>query len=274
MELHQARAYCKEKAALEGSDFYYASLYLDDATKACIFALETIMSELDTTVCNITDPGLARIKLNYWLEECARTVEHQSRHPALLCLQAHTELRDGLIRQLPELIQLQEARISVLHHQLSVDELQTFEHDCQSLWPLIFESINPELTHHASLAKLAPVVNRIKFRNRLIPHLQLKPECFRLLLTEAETAVATESVQSQLNQLQATIRSNIELMAGLIDELSLAQSAQMHFPLTIAKLLLQRMKKQSQCNTLQQLQKQHLLPISKLFISRYTKFTN
>jgi 15-cis-phytoene synthase len=73
--------YCQEKAAADGSNLYYASLFYPPQQKRLIFALFALQQELLDTVLECQDPGVARIKLKWWGEELARLDTGQARHP-------------------------------------------------------------------------------------------------------------------------------------------------------------------------------------------------
>lgn len=73
--------YCRDKAAPPGSNLYYSLLYQTSSDKRAIHALFAFDNELHQTLIANTDPGVARLKLQWWREEIERTFAHQSRHP-------------------------------------------------------------------------------------------------------------------------------------------------------------------------------------------------
>lgn len=80
--------YCQEKAAADGSNLYYASLFYKPQQKRIILALFALQQELIDTVLNCQDPGVARIKLQWWGEELTLLDAGQARHPVSKELQA------------------------------------------------------------------------------------------------------------------------------------------------------------------------------------------
>jgi 15-cis-phytoene synthase len=73
--------YCINKAIPDGSNLYYATLFEQTKNKNIIIGLHAFLYELTDIVQECSDPGIARIKLNWWLEETERLFEHQPRHP-------------------------------------------------------------------------------------------------------------------------------------------------------------------------------------------------
>jgi len=81
--------YCQQKAAKSGSSFYYAFLFLPAERRRAITALYAFCREVDDTVDESTDDGLARIKLAWWRTEVANTYAGKPTHPVGLALQPH-----------------------------------------------------------------------------------------------------------------------------------------------------------------------------------------
>ena len=80
--------YCQEKAAADGSNLYYACLFYPPLKRRIILALFALQQELIDTVLDCQDPGVARIKLQWWGEELARLDAKQARHPVSKELQS------------------------------------------------------------------------------------------------------------------------------------------------------------------------------------------
>ncbi len=74
-------SYCQQKAAPEGSSLYYATLYYSKPIKHALITLHAFYLEVSEIIYECTDPGVARIKLNWWLEEIQRLINHNTRHP-------------------------------------------------------------------------------------------------------------------------------------------------------------------------------------------------
>jgi 15-cis-phytoene synthase len=73
--------YCINKAIPDGSNLYYATLFEEEKNKAIIIGLHAFLYELTDIIQECSDPGVARIKLHWWLEEIERLFEQQPRHP-------------------------------------------------------------------------------------------------------------------------------------------------------------------------------------------------
>ena len=74
-------SYCQQLATPPGSNLYYALLFHEPAAKKKLLALFSLQLELHRTIVDCQDPGVARIKLRWWLEEIERLYAEQPRHP-------------------------------------------------------------------------------------------------------------------------------------------------------------------------------------------------
>lgn len=79
-------AYCEEKAARSGSSFYYSFRFLPPERRRAITALYAFCREVDDVVDEVTDPGVARLKLAWWRNEIAAVFGGAPRHPVALAL--------------------------------------------------------------------------------------------------------------------------------------------------------------------------------------------
>ncbi len=79
-------AYCEEKAARSGSSFYYSFRFLPPERRRAIIALYAFCREVDDVVDEVTDPGVARLKLAWWRSEIAAVFGGAPRHPVALAL--------------------------------------------------------------------------------------------------------------------------------------------------------------------------------------------
>lgn len=86
--------YCKEKAASSGSSFYVSFLFLPPDQRRAITALYAFCREVDDTVDECRDPGVARAKLDWWRDEIDRTFGGDPSHPVGRALAAVLEQRD------------------------------------------------------------------------------------------------------------------------------------------------------------------------------------
>jgi len=82
-----ADEYCQDKAAKSGSSFYYSFRFLPAQQRQAIIALYAFCREVDDTVDEISDPGVARTTLEWWREEIQRTFKGEATHPVGQALQ-------------------------------------------------------------------------------------------------------------------------------------------------------------------------------------------
>ena len=78
--------YCQEKAAGSGSSFYYSFLFLPRARRRAITALYAFCREVDDTVDECRDLGVARSKLAWWRGEVAALYAGRPSHPVTRAL--------------------------------------------------------------------------------------------------------------------------------------------------------------------------------------------
>lgn len=78
--------YVQDKAARSGSSFYYAFLFLPPPRRAAITAFYAFCREVDDVVDEMTDPGVAGAKLQWWRQEVAQTYAGQPTHPVTQAL--------------------------------------------------------------------------------------------------------------------------------------------------------------------------------------------
>lgn len=81
--------YCQQKAARSGSSFYYSFLFLPPERRRAITALYAFCREVDDTVDEIEDAGVARTKLMWWRQEIAAMLSGKPSHPVTQALWPH-----------------------------------------------------------------------------------------------------------------------------------------------------------------------------------------
>lgn len=81
--------YVQDKAAKSGSSFYYAFLFLPPPRRAAITAFYAFCREVDDVVDEVSDPGVAAVKLAWWRKEVAQSFAGQPTHPATKALMPH-----------------------------------------------------------------------------------------------------------------------------------------------------------------------------------------
>ena len=80
--------YVQQKASASGSSFYYAFMFLPQAKRAAITAFYAFCREVDDIVDEVTDPGVAATKLNWWRHEVASAFAGRPSHPVTQALMA------------------------------------------------------------------------------------------------------------------------------------------------------------------------------------------
>lgn len=83
--------YCQRRAAASGSSFYYSFLFLPAEQRRAILALYAFCREVDDVVDDCQDPGVARLKLQWWREEIGRAFQGSPQHPVSRALQPQLE---------------------------------------------------------------------------------------------------------------------------------------------------------------------------------------
>ncbi|MCM8626267.1 presqualene diphosphate synthase HpnD [Accumulibacter sp.] len=78
--------YCQQKAARSGSSFYYSFLFLPPERRRAITALYAFCREVDDTVDEWQDPGVAATRLAWWRHELAAMSAGQAQHPVTQAL--------------------------------------------------------------------------------------------------------------------------------------------------------------------------------------------
>ncbi|MGH8593395.1 MAG: squalene/phytoene synthase family protein, partial [Gammaproteobacteria bacterium] len=69
-----------------GSSLYYSNLHLAPKKKHALLALHALWMQLEEILHGASDPGVGRIKLQWWREEIERAFRGEARHPTALVL--------------------------------------------------------------------------------------------------------------------------------------------------------------------------------------------
>ena len=115
--------YCRTKVAPDGSDFYYALHFHAQEQQRALLALFTFGAELQFILDTIEDPGVARVKLEWWRQEWVNFSQNRSRHPITQLLAENSLEKADLVSSLEDLIDQTELglqandRIEVTHQQ-------------------------------------------------------------------------------------------------------------------------------------------------------------
>ncbi|MDE2094303.1 MAG: presqualene diphosphate synthase HpnD [Burkholderiales bacterium] len=86
--------YVQDRATHSGSSFYYAFLFLPPPRRAAITAFYAFCREVDDVVDEVTDPGVAAVKLAWWRKEVGSAFAGQPSHPAMRALMPHVSAYD------------------------------------------------------------------------------------------------------------------------------------------------------------------------------------
>ena len=78
--------YVQHKAAGSGSSFCYAFMFLPQTRRATITAFYAFCREVDDVVDEVSDPGVAAAKLDWWRQETSRAFAGAPSHPVTQAL--------------------------------------------------------------------------------------------------------------------------------------------------------------------------------------------
>ena len=81
--------YCQQKAVQSGSSFYYSFLFLPQERRRAITAFYAFCREVDDVVDEVSDPALARTKLQWWRDQVQLLAAGQASHPVMQALLVH-----------------------------------------------------------------------------------------------------------------------------------------------------------------------------------------
>lgn len=79
-------AYCEARTAQSGSSFYHSFRFLPPERRRALTALYAFCREVDDVVDEVSDPGVARLKLAWWRNEIAAVFGGRPQHPVALAL--------------------------------------------------------------------------------------------------------------------------------------------------------------------------------------------
>ncbi len=96
--------YCQDRAARSGSSFYYSFLFLPQNQRRAITALYAFCREVDDTVDEAADLGVAHARLDWWRGEIDRLFDGEPQHPVTRALAPHIEACGIARRPLIEIV--------------------------------------------------------------------------------------------------------------------------------------------------------------------------
>lgn len=137
--------YCRQKIAAAGTSFYYSTLYFPEEIKRQLYPLHAFAAELEEIITECPDPGIARIKLGWWLEETQRLKNGIARHPVTKQLLEHKICCPENEAFMVKLIRHYEQQINMEAPE-NYQSLVTFLNDGPGLlWELSAKICNPHL---------------------------------------------------------------------------------------------------------------------------------
>ncbi len=132
--------YCQEKAASSGSSFYYSFMFLPADQRQAIVALYAFCREVDDVVDECSDPGLARIKLQWWRDEVGKIFDGTPTQPVALALQQTVKEFNLPLEHFLEIIDGMEMDLNQVRYQ-SFKELKLYCHRVASVVGLMAAEI-------------------------------------------------------------------------------------------------------------------------------------
>lgn len=131
--------YCLNKATPEGSNLYYALLFEQQQVKEQLLVLHAFGTELHDILIECSDPGIARIKFNWWLEELSRLSERKPGHPVTCQMETLLTIDTNLVTKLREMVTSYEKRIQ-FEQPASLNESLNYNYQSYGLiWKLCAE---------------------------------------------------------------------------------------------------------------------------------------
>lgn len=158
--------YCREKVAVPGSSYYYATVFLRPEQQRPYDTLFALWEELQAIPKRCSDPGIARSKLQWWRDELARALQaHEPRHPIGLALAAQF----GSNLAVDDLLQLTDA----VEHELGHGDYPSFAALLQhakngggQVWRLVEKTVVPANSPNTA-GLLSEVGARLELCDRL-----------------------------------------------------------------------------------------------------------
>ncbi len=117
--------YCQDKAASSGSSFYYSFMFLPTEQRQAIIALYAFCREVDDVVDECSDPGLARIKLQWWRDEVSKIFEGEPTQPVAQALKQSVKKFNLPLEHFLEIIDGMEMDLNQVRYR-SFKELQLY----------------------------------------------------------------------------------------------------------------------------------------------------
>ena len=151
--------YCVNKSIPDGSNFYYATLFENKKNKTTLITFHAFINELQQVIYECKDPGVARIKLKWWLEEIDRAFDNKARHPVTKQMQKCIDVDEKLKSTLISVIDFFNQYIFI-EQLTSLDSiLSLFESTTGELWCLSYQQLKPENDHSHLIREIGAVTH-------------------------------------------------------------------------------------------------------------------
>lgn len=151
-----------------GSPTYYATRFLPPSWRHRLLPLYALHQTLQAIPDTCSDPGVARVKCHWWLEQLNQLTDNQTAHPLLqILVRLH---RAGILAKTHCARLTQSALFKLSTHHFETDE-EYHQHHIQARGALTetiadLQGINPETGYIQALGKCINILERCVFLNR------------------------------------------------------------------------------------------------------------
>ncbi len=198
--------YCRNKAAPEGSSFYYALLFAPPASRDGLLALAAFRTEVLEIPREVSDAGVGAVKLNFWQEELERLSHGQPRHPVAQALLPAIEEYQLPTEGLSEVIEA--ARMDLEYGRYpTLRELTLYCHRAGGAVADMAWRLSPDTGQDA-----APFAHDLAMGlelTRMIRHLRRDLRAGRLYIPEDELSLSGLDSTSLMTEEQASKRTQL-----------------------------------------------------------------
>lgn len=137
-------AYCRQRAAPDGSNLHYCLLYAPPARRRALLALHAYEQELAEAVLRGSDPGVARLRLAWWREQLRRSRTGRHDHPVMQELHALREQPLPPVETLAAMIDAHERRLQPARPESLSEMLREYCAAGGALWRWTARLCGPE----------------------------------------------------------------------------------------------------------------------------------
>ncbi|HIF51805.1 MAG TPA: hypothetical protein EYQ42_09825 [Thiotrichaceae bacterium] len=145
--------YCINKAVPDGSDLYYATIFETIKNKTINISLHALLNELNDVIAECSDPGVARMKLQWWQEEIERLFNNEARHPVTRQMQECLKLDAPLKSTFDSVIEFFNHFIFIKQTDSLETILSLFKSTTGEIWYQSAQQLSSEKTHPLKTVK-------------------------------------------------------------------------------------------------------------------------